>query len=290
MLKNSNIIFDKENHTYKLGDDYLQGITGLLNKHLFPNKYAKVPSEILKKAASKGSFIHECCELVDTLGIIPNVLEAQNYIKLKEKNNLTTIANEYLVTDCKNFASAIDVVLDDYSLADIKTTAEFDSEYVSWQLSIYAYLFELQNPTLKVNNLFGIWLRDTTAELIQVDKISSELIKELLQCELDNKLFVNPLVKKIPDKVFILEEELINLDTQFKEIDIKKKALLESLLDEMEAENADKWETSRIRLTRRKATLTERFDSKSFKEVNPDLYSQFVKISPVKSSITFKAL
>ena len=290
MLKNSNIIFDKENHTYKLGDDYLQGITGLLNKHLFPNKYAKVPSEILKKAASKGSFIHECCELVDTLGIIPNVLEAQNYIKLKEKNNLTTIANEYLVTDCKNFASAIDVVLDDYSLADIKTTAEFDSEYVSWQLSIYAYLFELQNPTLKVNKLFGIWLRDTTAELIQVDKISSELVKELLQCELDNKLFVNPLVKKIPDKVFILEEELINLDTQFKEIDIKKKALLESLLDEMEAENADKWETSRIRLTRRKATLTERFDSKSFKEVNPDLYSQFVKISPVKSSITFKAL
>ena len=58
----------------------------------------------------------------------------------------------------------------------------------------------------------------------------------------------------------------------------------------MEKANVDKWETEKIRLTRRKATTSERFDSKSFKESNPDLYQQFVKESKVKSSITLKVI
>ena len=187
-MKKSKVIFNKEDHTYKLGEVFLQGITGILSKHLFQDKYDNVPDFVLQRAASRGTFIHECCELVDTLGIIPDSIEAQNYIKLKEKHSLTSISNEYIVSDEQHFASAIDVVLSDYSLADIKTTAKFDNDYVSWQLSIYAYLFELQNPDLKANKLYGIWLRNDTAELIEVEKKPKELIKELLRCEVEGEL------------------------------------------------------------------------------------------------------
>lgn len=290
-MKKSKVIFNKEDHTYKLGEVFLQGITGILSKHLFQDKYDNVPDFVLQRAASRGTFIHECCELVDTLGIIPDSIEAQNYIKLKEEHGLNTIANEYIVSDEQHFASAIDVVLSDYSLADIKTTAKFDNDYVSWQLSIYAYLFELQNPELKANKLYGIWLRNDTAELIEVEKKPKELIKELLRCEVEGELFVSPLEKiTAPSRIYEVEKFLIDLDTQAKEIEAKRKELLEGILKEMEKANVDKWETERIRLTRRKATTSERFDSKAFKEFNPDLYQQFMKVSPVKSSITLKVI
>ena len=290
-MKKSKVIFNKEDHTYKLGEVFLQGITGILSKHLFQDKYDNVPDFVLQRAASRGTFIHECCELVDTLGIIPDCIEAQDYIKLKEKHGLTTISNEYIVSDEQHFASAIDVVLSDYSLADIKTTAKFDNDYVSWQLSIYAYLFELQNPELKANKLYGIWLRNDTAELIEVEKKPKELIKELLRCEVEGELFVSPLEKiTAPSRIYEVEKFLIDLDTQAKEIEAKRKELLEGILKEMEKANVDKWETEKIRLTRRKATTSERFDSKAFKEFNPDLYQQFMKVSPVKSSITLKVI
>lgn len=290
-MKQSPVIFNKEDHTYKLGENFLQGITGVLSKHLFQDKYDNVPDFVLERAASRGTFVHECCELIDTLGIIPDNTEAQNYIKLKEEHGLNTIANEYIVSDEEHFASAIDVVLDDYSLADIKTTAQFDKDYVSWQLSIYAYLFELQNPDLKANKLYGIWLRNDTAELIEVEKKPKELIQELLRCEVEGRIFENPIsAPKVPSRIYELENFLIDLDTQAKEIETKRKELLEGILKEMEKANVDKWETDKIRLTRRKATTSERFDSKAFKESNPDLYNQFVKTSPVKSSITLKVI
>lgn len=290
-MKQSPVIFNKEDHTYKLGENFLQGITGILSKHLFQDKYDNVPDFVLERAASRGTFIHECCELIDTLGIIPDNIEAQNYIKLKEEHGLNTIANEYIVSDEEYFASAIDVVLSDYSLADIKTTAQFDNEYVSWQLSIYAYLFELQNPDLKANKLYGIWLRNEKVELIEVEKKPKELIKELLRCEVEGELFVSPLQKiTTPARIYEVEKFLIDLETQAKEIETKRKELLDGILKEMEKANVDKWETGKIRLTRRKATTSERFDSKAFKKSNPDLYSQFAKISPVKSSITLKVI
>lgn len=291
MLKQSSVIFNKEKHTYKLGDKFLQGITGILSKHLFSDKYDNVPDFILERAASRGTYIHECCELVDTLGIIPDSIEAQNYIKLKQQNGLESIANEYIVSDEKYVASAIDVVLSDYSLADIKTTAKFDKDYVSWQLSFYAYLFELQNPSLKVPNLYGIWLRDNQYELIEVEKKPKEVIKELLRCEVEGELYQSPLAKiTVPSKIYEIEKFLIDLDTKAKEIDTKRKELLEGILKEMEKADVDKWETEKIRLTRRKATTSERFDSKAFKEFNPDLYQQFMKVSNVKSSITLKVI
>ncbi len=70
------------------------------------------------------------------------------------------------------------------SLGDIKTTASLDREYLSWQLSIYAYLFELQNPLIKVDKLFGIWLRGNKSELVEIERKPDAEVKRLLECEI----------------------------------------------------------------------------------------------------------
>lgn len=79
------VVFDPEKHEYWLGDKQLQGVTGILSRRLFADKYAAVPKHVLENAAKKGSFIHEMCDLVDSLNVEPEgCVEAKNYIEAQE--------------------------------------------------------------------------------------------------------------------------------------------------------------------------------------------------------------
>ena len=111
-LQDSGIRFDKEQHRYFLGVAELSGITGFLKKRVFPNKYKDIPLWILDRAASNGTLIHESIELLDG-GFPPAEMsdELKSYQRIKKENNLTTVANEYIVTDKDHFASGIDLVL-----------------------------------------------------------------------------------------------------------------------------------------------------------------------------------
>lgn len=197
-LVKSGVVFDAEPHTYNLDGLSLHGITGMLSRQLFPNKYDGIPEYILKKAAEKGSQVHESIELYDS-GFEPaeETLELKNYKRIKGEYGLKTLANEYLVSDNSFFASAIDLVFTDKEeniiFADIKTTRKLDKEYVRWQLSIYAYLFELQNPELKVGKLYALWLRGENFEFTEVERIGADIVKSLMNCEIEGRQFDNPL-------------------------------------------------------------------------------------------------
>ena len=41
-LVKSSVVFNEENHTYMLGEKQLQGITGMISRQLFPDKYKDV--------------------------------------------------------------------------------------------------------------------------------------------------------------------------------------------------------------------------------------------------------
>jgi hypothetical protein len=182
-LIRSSVLFDELSHTYSFMGANLSGVTSLLHRTLFADKYNGISAEVLAKAAEYGHNIHEQIELVDTLGVSSENPAVQDYIKIKEANSLSTLCNEYLVSDEMYIASSIDIVFDDYSLADIKTTSRLDMEYLSWQLSIYAYLFEMQNPTLKVPRLYAIWLpkpRYGKSMIVEVQRKPVEAIKVLI--------------------------------------------------------------------------------------------------------------
>lgn len=149
-LKKSDVVFYPATHTYITpAGRMLDGITGMLSRQLFPGKYDGIDEETMRNAAERGSFIHSVCELVDSLGVEHESPEAIGYKELKETYALKHEESEYLVSDNEHFASCIDKVYRDgestFTLADIKTTYKLDKEYVRWQLSVYAYLFERQN-------------------------------------------------------------------------------------------------------------------------------------------------
>ena len=67
-LIKSQVVFNPNEHTYMLGDKELSGITSVISRQLFPDKYRDVPEYMLRKAAERGTMIHSICELVDDMG------------------------------------------------------------------------------------------------------------------------------------------------------------------------------------------------------------------------------
>ena len=79
-------------------------------------------------------------------------------------------------------------------------------------------------------------------------------------------------------------------ERKLKEIKEQEENLKEAIKAEMEAKGILKIEdeTNGMTITYVAPTTREAFDSKQFKKDNPDLYDEYVKISPVKSSIRIK--
>ena len=295
-LQESGIRFDKEQHRYFLGVAELSGITGFIKKRVFPNKYKDIPQWRLDRAASNGTLIHESIELLDG-GFPPAEMsdELKSYQRIKKENNLTTLANEYIVTDKEHFASGIDLVLtndkEEIILADIKTTSVLDKEYVSWQLSIYAYLFEMQNPSLKANKLFVIWLRGDKSEYAEVERIDTEIIKDLLQCEVDGTQFVNPLAKtdaEVPVEIKNAEYSVYTLVTQIKELNEKKKQLSEGLLKLMQESDVKSYKGQYITLSRKAAYTKKSIDNKKLEKKYPEVYAACMKETKYPETLQIK--
>ena len=276
-LNDSKIRFVAKTHQYFLGDKELKGVTGILSRRIFQEKYANIDEEVLAKAAKRGSYIHQMCEMVDELGVTPDCLEAQNYINLKEKYNLQPIAREYLVTDAEHYASAIDAVYEvegGVVLNDLKTTYKLDKEYISWQLSIYKYFFELLNPDIEVKGLTATWLKGDIAEYVEIKEKSREQVLELLRCDINDEEF--KIEDSTPEFIRSRVEALVLLKTRINELQSQFDALKAEVEDGMRVGNYDTIKTDSITFSLTKDSKTKSFDSKKFQQEHSELYNNYL--------------
>ena len=280
-LIKSQVIFNPDEHTYMLGDKELSGITSVISRQLFPDKYRDVPEDVLRKAAERGTMIHSICELVDDMGITHDSDEAQGYKELKDDWGLRYECSEYLVSDNEHYASCIDKVYreneTDFTLGDIKTTYVLDKESVRWQLSIYAYFFELQNPECNAVRLIGIWLRGKNHEIVEVERIPSEVVMNLLKCDSEGRQFVNPYSISpvtLPDEYRKMERTIQEIVSQAKYWSDKKKEITDGVMMAMVEAGEYSWKGDIISFTRKKDTIRKDFDKKAFEKDYPDLYKK----------------
>ena len=286
-LYQSPVRFIEDKHEYWLGDKQLSGITGIIKTMCFPDEYKDVPPEVLKKAAERGSAVHKDIELIDECPILqPLTEEGRNYQKLKEKYGLVTLANEYVVSDESRIASCIDLVFEGGILGDIKTVSKLNTEYVSWQLSIYAWLFERQNPEIKINRLVAIHLRGKIARVIDVERKPTEVVEKLISDYFSGLIPEQAeTTSDVPAEILSAREQLISLLQEQKEIESKVADFKSRMLALMEEQGVLKWEMEGLKVAYVAPTTKETFDSKSFRADNEELYNKYVKTSQVKSSI-----
>ena len=289
-LTKPSVVFNKGSHTYFLDGKQLQGITGLLERKLFPTKYAGVDEETLHKAAEYGSNVHE--QIAEDNGVDEFVLdEVLSYRKIITAHNLNPIAHEYLVTDSENYASAIDLVFDNedgtVDLADIKTTYKLDKDYVSWQLSIYAYLFELCNPGVKVNNLYGLWLRDDKSSYEKVYRHDKDEVLRLLADDTEDCFL--PDAPKMPADIVEMASQLEEYFTilkryekKYKEQEKEFKTRLTKLMGEAGIYNIS---IGGLKISYVKGYTKSSIDSTRLKKEMPEVVEKYSKTTNVSPTI-----
>lgn len=299
-LKDSGVFFNEEAHEYWLGDKQLSGITGMLQRQLFPDEFDGISEATINAAAEYGTGVHSSIEDFDKNWINDGTQETVDYIQICKDYGLVHEASEYNVSDGKAWSSNIDKVYrvsdDTFSLGDIKTYGQMTSEKLEkakWQLSIYAYLFELQNKKAKVDKLFIIHLRnkqkkdgsfDHISEIIFLGRIPSEICKDLLDTDLRGEQFQNPYA--IPKEWSSQEDTIRQLIETKKTAEEQLNIIKGKLLTDMEEKDVKTWATETMRITRKFPTTRNSFDLKAFKADNPGLdLSAYIKTSTVAGSL-----
>lgn len=350
-LTQSEVVFNEETHRYLRGETELSGITGLIHAVLLLGVYPDASDYVKKvqvpKAGYYGTCVHKAIQAWDELGIeltqfpekehpTAGILPAQDvsaelaYYRKAKPRKCFTIACEFTVS-YGNFASQIDCIWGDEDgniyLVDHKTNnldyypggADGLKEYLSWQLSCYAFMFE-QQTGLKVKGLIGNWMRKGAGDLWRIERKPDELVLKLLSTEIhkqewggftyfnpDMQVFaanveeVKPTMRVLSSSDLHASEWLIpqadaeqllavtnliaDIKRQADEAEARCTALKEKLKAAMEAAGVKSWDTGVFKATVKAAGTRKTFDSKKFQADHPDMYQEYIKESETKSSI-----
>ena len=330
-LVKSAVEFSENPHGYFLQGIRLSGITTLIKAATGLGVYSEasdyVKEFLIPKAGEKGTAVHHTIEHYDKTGErvteydlplnghLDVSAQLENYIMLRE--GYEPVDNEYTVSDNLMYASNIDNVWQKKEtggiyLVDTKTN-NLDLfpggegaliEYLSWQLSCYAYLFELQNPTLKVEGLLGNWFRDAQCKQWVIERKPDSLIKELLDVSYeftehgfvydvgDKSRFAYAGTAVATQEDSLLPQRVINAIATILEEEMAAKKRLDEL--KVQLKNAmlehgiKSWDGGKFIATIAKDSVTNTFDTSGFKTDHPDLYEEYVKQSVRAGAFTLK--
>lgn len=293
-LKISSVLFNEEQHTYTIDDRELSGVTSLLKRKIFQDLYSNVPEVVLNRKRTQGSDFHREMEDYINFGIEGQTDAFGAF--LGGDFNIDFIASEYLVSDNWHYASKIDAIDADGNLYDFKTTYELNVEYCRWQLSIYRYLFYLQNDFIP-EKLFVIWMHSGKAEKVEVNGISFDVIKELFNADIDGTEFDDPYAFHITDdenaileKIAESQAKIESYKSYIKDEEAHQSSLLDVIKQRIKEYNVKKCENEHVRVSIKDAYTRSSVDTKKLKESYPDAYNTCLKEVEVASSVTVKLL
>lgn len=336
-LKQSEVVFNEEAHTYLRGDEKLSGITSLIHSVLqlgvYPDANEYVRNVQIPKAGYYGTCIHKAIQMYEDIGIemtkfpekehptagtLPAQdvsIELETYKRLKPKK-LRVIASEFTVS-LGMFATQVDSVLadeDDNIYLDDHKSNNLDyypggkdglKEYLSWQLSANAVMFEIQTG-LKVKGLYADWIRKGDGELWKIERVPDEKVLQLLSTEILPKpeggfIYINdamqvstPHVEEVKpaeakSEALVVPPEITTAIANLLKAEKAAKDMKERLRELMEKNNITKWECDAFVASIGKASTATSIDSKALKEAEPEIFKKYSKTTTRKGSFKIDA-
>lgn len=331
-LKQSEVVFNEEAHTYLRGDEKLSGITSLIHSVLqlgvYPDANEYVRNVQIPKAGYYGTCIHKAIQMYEDIGIemtkfpekehptagtLPAQdvsIELETYKRLKPKK-LRVIATEFTVS-LGMFATQVDSVLadeDDNIYLDDHKSNNLDyypggkeglKEYLSWQLSANAVMFENQTG-LKVKGLYADWIRKGDGELWKIERVPDEKVLQLLSTEILPKpeggfIYINEAMQVEAAKVeevkpvvsnskdLAVPVEITTAIANLVKAEAAAKLMKEKLRELMEKHGVTKWECDAFTASIGKASTATSFDAKALEAADPETYKKYLKTTTRKGS------
>lgn len=165
--------YDDESHTYIVDGVIVPSVTQILGVK-FGNKYAGVNRSTLERAANRGTAIHEAIESFCKYGKDSELKEVHNFRFLAAYYEFRVFENETPIIIAKDgtpiAAGRLDLILDingDTAIADIKTIATLDKEYLAYQLNLYRIGY-MQSYGIEITQLYGVHLREDKRKLVNI--------------------------------------------------------------------------------------------------------------------------
>ncbi len=283
------IEFREDTHEYFLDGKKLISVTQLMRKHGLSPDYSTVPAEVLKAKAERGTMIHKEIEEYIDNGEIGFTSELEAFINHIKKNDVKPIASEFIVYN-DLVAGTVDLLTEEAGervIADIKTTSTLHKEAVSWQLSIYAYLYEMRTGE-KITK--GKAYHFNTEGVLKVVEIPLKPVTEvfnLLATEKRGEIYKYELYAGSVDLTELWEVENI-----IKQIEEEKKAaearaadLRAALMAAMEQNGVTSFENEALKITYVAPTTRTAIDSARLKKDLPEIAEKYTKTSNVKASL-----
>lgn len=85
-----------------------------------------------------------------------------------------------------------------------------------------------------------------------------------------------------------VQQTIINMELAIKDLKEREEELKRTILNEMEEKHIIKVESDNLLINYIASTDRETFNTKVFREEQPEMYDDYVKLTPVKSSIRIK--
>jgi hypothetical protein len=173
-----------EHHLYLVDGVIVPSVTQILHK-VFPNKYKNVPKWILNNKANYGTKVHQAIEDLENGKVIEcdsvYIEESiKQYQKLKDDYCIDVLEQEQMVHYEYFYAGRFDMIAninEKKCLCDIKTTAELDKDYLSWQLSMYELAYGE-----KFDKFYCIWLpKGCLGKLVEIERLDENKILEVIK-------------------------------------------------------------------------------------------------------------
>ena len=171
-------------HCYLVDGVIVPSITTLIKKD-----YNGVSDNVLKRAAEKGTYMHQVIQDYEEKGTENEIIELHNYKFLKKQYKWECLGNEIpiiLFIDNKPVAAGrIDMhyKIEKHGLMDFKRTAVLDKEYVGKQLNIYRIGFQ-QCYDIPIEELKACHLRDNKRKIVEIpikEELTLEMVKNALK-------------------------------------------------------------------------------------------------------------
>lgn len=188
--------YDDDTHTYLVDGVIVPSVTQVLSVK-FGKKYDHVDAETLKRACNYGTAVHKTIENYCTDGTDDGSRELRDFKFLKEHYKIKPMANEIpvivSVDDKPIMAGRLDMVAEingAVAVADIKTTATLDKEYLAYQLNLYRIGLR-QCYGIEATALYGIHLRHDKRKVVNIpikESFTYALINDYLEREKKNMI------------------------------------------------------------------------------------------------------
>ncbi len=289
--------FNESKHEYTLDGKKLISVTQLMQKYGLAPDYSNVSPSVLQAKANYGKLIHEEIEQWIKYRKIGFSKELVSFVKYLNETGTKVIESEYQVYN-DVVAGTIDLLLERLGqqiIADIKTTYQIHKESVSWQLSIYLYLYielvKLLRPQLRLDysQFKGEcyhFNKDGELNVVEIPLKPESEVEKLIQAVRDEKPYEmeNTNHNEIA-KIVELEKMIKYYDEEKKKIEIQEQELKEAIIKGMEESGLTQIETDNIKITYMAESIRVSLDSKAIKEKHPEIYNENLKETKVKAQL-----